>query len=220
MTRAFLQDFEQRKRQVRHYLAVVADIERQTGIGGPRSMEGRLLVLRAGTFLVLYNLVEASIRASIEAIHDKITTSDVPFGALVISLRKESVKWFKKKANPATSHTFDDFPAAFVAIALVLEDQFSLSGSVDSRAIRELGDCYGFSCETSQPTRKGSDLLSIKRNRNDLAHGLKTYEEVGRDVTATELILLARRSMRYIGEILKNIDHYLENADYLEKPAT
>lgn len=220
MTQTFLQDFEQRKRQVRHYLAVVAAMERQARTGGARTLEGRLLVLRAGTFLVLYNLVEASIRAAIEAIHDKITTSNVPFGALVLSLRKESVRWFKKKANPAVHHTFEDFPAAFVAAALILEEQFSLSGSVDSRAIRELGECYGFSSDTSEPTRKGSDLLSIKRNRNDLAHGLKTYEEVGRDVTATELMLLARRSMRYMGEILKNIDQYLENADYLDRPAT
>jgi hypothetical protein len=219
MTQNFLLDFEQRRRQVRHYLAVVATIERQAKNAGNRSLEGRLLVLRAGAFLVMYNLVEASIRASIEAIHDKITTSDIQFSALVLSLRRESVRWFKRKANPTEHHTFEDFPAAFVAVALVLEDQFSLSGSVDSRAIRHLGECYGFSCDTSAPTRGGSDLLSIKRNRNDLAHGLKTYEEVGRDFTATDLILLARRAMRYVAEILKNVDEYLEKGGYLENAA-
>jgi|SRR5579862_394852 len=215
----FQQDFEDRKRHVRHYLAVVTAAERNFDKNKSQALEGQLLVLRAGTFLVLYNLVEATTRAAIDAIHDKITTSGVCFSDLILSLRKEAIRLFKRGANPSTDHTWDDFHAAFVAIAL--EQRIALSGAVDARAIRELGVRYGFSCDTNRAvTRDGSDLVRIKSNRNDLAHGIKTFEEVGRDITALELLLLTRRSMRYMSGVLNNIGLYLDNEEYLEKAAT
>lgn len=218
MTQTFLQDFEDRKRQVGHYLAVVTKAEREAALGSTRTSEGRLLVLRAGTFLVLYNLIEATTRGAIEAIHDRITTSGVPFSLLTLSLRKEVIRLFKREADSALHHTLEDFPAAFVTVAL--DQGFRLSGSVDAKAIRALGECYGFSCDTLKTaTRDGADLLTIKRNRNDLAHGLKTFEEIGRDIPALELLLLTRRSTRYMGGILKNIAAYLDAEGYLENPS-
>ena len=219
MTLAFMQDFLERKRQVRHYLAVVSNTERQIDMKMTRVQEGRLLTLRAGTFLILYNLIEATTRGAMDAVHDKITTSGVHFCSLTLSLRKEVLRLFKKGADPAKDHTMDDFPAAFVAIAL--DQGISLSGNVDSRTIRKLAECYGFSSATSKNiTRDGSDLLVIKTNRNDLAHGLKTYEEVGRNYTAVELMLLSRRTMRYMEDILQNISEYIDNRTYLEDPPT
>jgi hypothetical protein len=186
-------------------------------MGATRVQEGRLLTLRAGTFLILYNLVEASTRGAMQAIHDKITASEAHFTLLTVSLRQEVIRLFKKEADPATNHTMDDFPSAFVAIALAHGTK--LSGNVDAKSIRDIGDCYGFSHQTnSQITWNGSDLVVIKRNRNDLAHGLKTFEEIGRDHAAPELLLLTRRSMRYMDGILNNIATYLDNELYLEKP--
>jgi hypothetical protein len=217
MTDNFLQDFEDRKRQVRHYLAVVSKAEREAGLGATRVQEGRLLTLRAGTFLILYNLIEASTRGAIEAVHDRIITSGAHFPYLTPTLRREIVRLFKKVANPSTDHTLEDFPAAFVAIALA--HSIKLSGNVDAKVIREMGDCYGFSHQTeTRVTRDGSDLVVVKRNRNDLAHGLKTFEEIGRDHTAPDLVLLARRSMRYMDGILNNIGRYLDGEHYLERP--
>jgi MAE_28990/MAE_18760-like HEPN len=218
MTYAFLEDFEDRKRQVRHYLAVVLREERGADLGASHVQQGRLLTLRAGTFLVLYNLIEATMRAAIQAIHDKITTSSVPFPALTPSLRKEAIRLFKKGADPVTDHTMVDFPAAFVTVAL--QQDIKMSGTVDAKAIRELSQCYGFSAHTNAAaTRNGSDLLTVKRNRNDLAHGLKSFEEVGRDYTALELALLTRRATSFMGDILKNIGAYLDAEDYLETGA-
>lgn len=217
MSYTFLQDFDDRKRQVRHYLAVVSKAERETQLGASRVQEGRLLTLRAGTFLILYNLVEASTRGAIEAIHDRIIGSEAPFTLLTVSLRTEVIRLFKKEADPATNHTMEDFPSAFVAIALAHGTK--LAGNVDAKTIREMGECYGFSHQTDKSiTRNGVDLVIIKRNRNDLAHGRKTFEEIGRDHTASDLRLLARRSMRYMDGILSNVKVYLEQQLYLERP--
>lgn len=217
MTPAFLLDFDDRRRQVRHYLAIVLSVERKTGLGtATRAQERRLLTLRAGTFLLAYNLIEATMRGAIEAIHDKIMTEQVPFDLLTLPLRQETVRRFKLDADPAIHHTMADFSSEFVTVAF--DRGIKLSGNVDARYIRELGACYGFSCETSRErTWGGVDLLTIKNNRNDLAHGRQTFEDVGRDYPSRELLALTRRSLAYMAEILGNIAVYLNCRGYLEK---
>lgn len=91
------------------------------------------------------------------------------------------------------------------------------SGNIDARKIRKTSEMYGFSCKTnSQKTKDGSDLLTVKTNRNDLAHGFKSFEEVGRDATADELLEIKKRVISYLKGILENIESYLSNKEYLK----
>jgi hypothetical protein len=215
MTSSFLSDFDDRKRQVRHYLAIVLSAERIATAGATsRAHQRRLLTLRAGTFLIVYNLIEATTRGAVEAIHDRITTERVAFSDLTLGLRTEVVRRFKQDADPAVNHTMSDFPSGFVAVAL--DREVRLSGNVDARFIRTLADCYGFSCATAKDkTWGGADLVTVKSKRNDLAHGLQTFEEVGRDYPARELVAITRRSLSFMGEILKNVETYLTSKAYI-----
>jgi len=217
MTRPLLDDFEARRRQVRHYLAIVLGSERSTPLGtATTAQERRLLTLRAGTFLLFYNLIEASTRAAIEVIHDRIITDQTPFDRLIPCIRRESVKRFKKHAKvDAHDGLLPGFPSAFVAVAMA--DSAEFSGNVDARVIRDLGAAYGFSCATDKAvTRDGIDLLTIKNIRNDLGHGRKSFEEVGRDYPATELLAMSRRALPFMRSILANISEYLDERAYLE----
>ena len=62
MIRQFQSEFKIRKFHLKLYLAVLAKTERASGTHQAHFAETRLNVLRAGTFLILYNLVEASAR--------------------------------------------------------------------------------------------------------------------------------------------------------------
>jgi hypothetical protein len=216
MTAAFISDFEDRRRHVRHYLAIVLAAERRATIGKvSKAHERRLLTLRAGTFLLLYNLVEATIRGSIDAIHDQIVTERAPFMLLTLAMRKEVMRRFILDAAPAKHHTMNDFPIEFVAIAL--DQGIKLAGNVDARLIRKLATVYGFSAATSgDRTWSGSDLRTVKDKRNVLAHGFQSYEDVGRDYPARELLAITRRSLAYVNEILRNISTYLDLHQYME----
>lgn len=213
---ALITDFEDRRRQVRHYLAIVSGSERAAPAGTATfAQERRLLTLRAGTFLLFYNLIEASTRAAVEAIHDRILTDQETFDRLIPCLRKEAVRRFKKHAKVDLYHgLLPSFPSAFVAVAMTESTDFS--GNVDARIIRELGVTYGFSCVVPQETWNGADLVTIKGVRNDLSHGRKTFEEVGRDYPSTELIAMSRRALPYMRYILENVSQYLTEKHYLE----
>ena len=58
--------------------------------------------------------------------------------------------------------------------------------------------------------------MTVKNNRNDLAHGIKSFAEVGKDKSADELIEIKNKVVEYLRQILEKIEIYLENQEYLE----
>ena len=51
--------------------------------------------------------------------------------------------------------------------------------------------------------------------RNDLAHGNKSFADVGRDVTMGDILKIKEEVVEYLRQILTNIKNYLENKEYL-----
>ncbi|NJR66204.1 MAG: hypothetical protein HC772_14175 [Leptolyngbyaceae cyanobacterium CRU_2_3] len=99
------------------------------------------------------------------------------------------------------------------------EDLFS--GNLDGMKIRSTATEYGFSHLTDYvKTGHGSDLLTVKINRNDLAHGFKSFTEVGRDKTADQLLEIKNKVVKYLKQILQNIEQYLYNEEYLDSSPT
>lgn len=91
------------------------------------------------------------------------------------------------------------------------------SGNIDSKLIRETAKKYGFSSQTNyENTTNGEDLYLVKNNRNDLAHGIKSFAEVGNQKGADELIEIKNKVVQYLKEILTNIQVYIDNQEYLD----
>jgi hypothetical protein len=214
---AFQEEFSSRKKHVKRYLALVLASERRTKLLSMPISDMSNNVLRAGTFLVLYNLVEASVRNAIEAIHDELNQQRVRFETLRPSLRREIVKGFMKNGSADRDMNMRDVPCEFVTAALNVQDHFS--GNVDARLVREIAEIYGFSYDTQRTkTRNGAQLLTVKNIRNDLAHGVKSYDQVGRDYTARTLLDISLRTTIYTEEILSNVAAFLNEKTYLEVP--
>lgn len=217
MTYNFQIEFANRRGHAKRYLAVVSQMEKDFQRARWKLSEDRLNVLRAGSFLIFYNLIEAAARSSVEAIHDQMKLTQVPFAELRRSIRREVVKGFKKRGDPDRHQDMIDVPLELVAAALDVEEHFS--GNVDARRFREIGEIYGFSTETNKMiTHDGAELLTIKNIRNDLAHGLKTYEEVGRDYPIKRLLEISIRASVYVTAILNNVEHYLNAGEFRDAP--
>ena len=88
---------------------------------------------------------------------------------------------------------------------------------MDARLIKEIAEKYGFSYQTEfAKTKNGQNLVVIKHNRIDLAHGLKSFEDVGRDNTIEELLEIKEEVIEYLRQILQNIKIYIDNQEYLD----
>jgi len=208
---SFLPDFYQRRSQAKSYLKTFYRPGNSAGVVSKQEAERRN-ILKGGAFLIFYNLVEAAARLSIQAVHDQMKREQVSFEDLKETIRRRVVMSFAKHADSDVHHTMQDVSVEIVRL-LTVEDHFS--GNVDAKRLREIFTMYGISTSTDvKRTRNGSDLLTIKTNRNDLAHGNKTYEEVGRGYSDQDLLLIGLRSTRYIEAILLNVESYLKSSDF------
>lgn len=216
MNHEFQRDFAIRRSHLKRYLAIVSSTERELRRLPLRPLaENKLNVLRAGTFLILYNLIESAARTSIESIHDQMRLARVPFPELRRSIRREVIKGFKKHGNPDLHQDMIDVPLELITAALNVDDHFS--GNVDARRFREIAAIYGFSTDTNTTiTREGASLLTIKDIRNDLSHGFKSYSEVGRDYPVKQLIEMSIRSTAFVQAVLGNVAHYLDGERFRE----
>ena len=225
MISALFQDFNERSREVSKYLMFLKSLEQGTT---KLSMEGKrkiskikeidselIKTLKASAFLLLYNLVEATMRNAIEAIFDELQRKGICYDNIRPELKKIVLKNLKKR-DP--DKIFASITAISIDIIIAGFDKKDLfSGNIDGRKIRTTATEYGFSYLTDPAkTGNGQDLLIIKSNRNDLAHGFKSFAEVGKDKTADELLEIKNKTVIYLRQILQNIEQYLSNQDYLD----
>lgn len=212
--RSFLVEFEGRRREVRRYLAVLVRAERELLRSGNRRHDREMHVLRAAALLVLYNTVEAAARGGIQAIYDEIEVTATPFDELCEPLKKRILRDLRTNVGGDR----------IVAMREVVRDMVGLSfdpkrlfgGNVDARELRSQSEDYGFDIVADgRLTGMGGDLLAIKEKRNDLAHGVASFSEVGRDYTAARVREIAFRSLGYVEAMLLSIDRYLTARAFL-----
>ncbi|NJK52341.1 MAG: hypothetical protein HC936_05075 [Leptolyngbyaceae cyanobacterium SU_3_3] len=225
MTSVLFQDFDERSKEVSKYFIFLKSLEQSTT---KLSMEDKqrnpkireidselLKTLKASAFLLLYNLVEATMRNAIEAIFDELRSKGVPYDQIRPELKKIVLKNLKKRNSDDMFSKIAAISVDIITAGFDKEDLFS--GNLDGRKIRNTATEYGFSCSTDYSrTGNGKDLLTVKTNRNDLAHGFKSFTEVGRDKTTDELLEIKNKVIRYLKQILLNIEQYLANKDYLD----
>lgn len=215
MSYPFEDDYRRRRWQVRRYFALVNSTERSQS--SVKIELDRLHILRAGSFLIVYNLIEATARAGLQAIHDDLAAKRVPFHDLNDGIRREVVKGFKRNGNAEQHYDLADLPVDIVSASLDVEYHFS--GNVDARLLKTIAELYGFSIVADKTrTRDGVDLLTIKTTRNDLAHGDKTYDDVGREYTARNLLEIGMRSLAYMEAFIGSVSEYLTTESYRRTP--
>ena len=226
MTSALIQDFAERSKEVSKYFIFLKCLEQGAIKLSMNSMDNNpnkikvvdpelLKTLKASGFLLLYNLVESTMRNVIEAIFDKLKSDRISYDQIRPELKKIVLKNLKNRDTDKIFSSITAISMDIINAGFNKEDLFS--GNIDGKKIRDTANKYGFSHSTDHAkTGDGTDLLTIKINRNNLAHGVKSFTEVGREKTAGELLVIKNKVIRYLRQILQNIETYLDNAEYLD----
>ena len=213
--RPFMADFLERRKEVRRYLHAAWQLEKRAE--GDLGQSDRLHIVKAGAILVLYNLVESSIRGAIEAIQDELKTERVPFYEMSMPLRAKVIDDFRRyKGKKELLHRVVDPAVDIVHVAWPTKAIFEKN--LDAKILKEIADEYGFSVETdAQRTGNGQLLNDLVAKRIDLAHGHKSYDQVGRSLTSKSLLAYYLETTRFIESILDNVTAYLDQKAYLAK---
>ncbi len=226
MNTVFL-DFNTRAKEVNDYFIFLESLEKQTtklavfdpaGTYKIQSLDPELAkTLKANSFLLLYNLVESTMRNAIEAIFEEFKNKSISFDQLKPKIKIVVLQNLKNRSPKKIHLTINQISTDIITATFEREELFS--GNVDARLIKEIAENYGFSYQTDfSKTKNGQNLVVVKSNRNDLAHGIKSFEEVGRDKTIKQLLEIKEEVVEYLTQILENIRDYLDNEEYLELP--
>ncbi len=226
----FIRDFNTRIDEINEYFTFVAFIDsiethKKEKITNGTSCEfipNRDLqkILRSNCFLLLYNLVESSIRNGILSVYDNIHDDSLKYEEiseriLEIWLTHQTIQtpisekgkktWLKGLIKEVTEGE-----------QIVLEtDTINISGNLDYVSIQKIINTYGFFGRITVNTKDLQNALyKVKQERNLLAHGHKTFCESGEIITMSELINIKDNISKYLSELLLNIETYIDNKRY------
>lgn len=170
-------------------------------------------IMKANGFLLLYNLIEATIRNSISAILNSISTDKLTFKLLSDNLKKlwinqeinktKDISMFKEKVSELSEKILNDKLLEFS------NECVNISGNIDAQRIREIAKKFGY----LEP-KDGRGLQTIKDKRNQLAHGEFTFSDIGKNYTSNDLIDYKSEVVTFIENVLNNVETYINAKGY------
>ncbi|MDZ4744709.1 MAG: MAE_28990/MAE_18760 family HEPN-like nuclease [bacterium] len=213
------QDYEERVQEIHDYLALIYELEIGTidfiiPANAQKAFDDKrrrnlLRTFKASTYLMLYNLMESAVISAICAIYDEMETRGVDFDACRSEIRKIVLQNLKNHQPQTIVGSLNK--VALDIITKTYQRSKIASGNVDAQKIREIATEYGI----KHPRADGSMLVAVKRQRQDLAHGVKSFADVGRDTTVTELVELTRQVTAYLTLLIDNVAEYINDQQYL-----
>lgn len=225
-------EFEKRVLEIEQYFEYIAILD-----NGKCSINGKTIdganfekeinddlvkILRANGFILLYNLVEATITKSIEALFATIYEREVTFKNLSDNLKK---LWIIQKSLPLNKGIDAIGSNKIIEIITkvvneIIENEISqleidcvkIRGNVDAKKIRDIADKIGF----ERPSQhQGVDLVIIKDKRNKLAHGEFSFCEIGKDYSVQDMCKFKNSTINHLEEYIYKIEEYIQLNSYL-----
>lgn len=220
------QDFEKRWDEIENYFKFLIifddDATRLQYVNGDTAITEKIqpqfrIILIANAFLILYNLIESTVRNSIVEIYLKVKDDEINYESLSENLKQI---WIKQKTDnlregnyrPETLREYVFELAESILNKETIElskENMDFSGNLDAQKIRNLASKYGF--ETSP---NGRNLVEIMRKRNRLAHGEQTFYDVGKDFSVNELINFKNETFSYLEDVISKIEKFISAKEY------
>lgn len=192
-------DFYARSQEIEVYLDYLTKLELRIDID-----VSLMATMKASAMLMIYNLMESTVTSAIESIYDHLREQGIAFTSVSEKL-KVMVLIGAKKRNP--KKLVEKMKESVLDLAVAAFERADIfSGNVDSRMIREVWDSYGISRTDGYEV---DVLLEVKSARNDLAHGTKSFSDLGKSLTASELIEKFKATKTLLYCALKDVERHI-----------
>lgn len=216
-------EYERRKSEVDKYIEATSLLDKGVceivctdilGIQSKLAIDVELSrILKANTFLLLYNLIESTVTNTIKAIVNAVVTEGLTYEELSTNVKRLWIKHSVREIKNI-SQIFDKVQTLASKIAdrellTIGHECVNISGNIDAKKIREIAAQIGWS-----QSENGEDLLIIKNKRNHLAHGQFTFVDVGKDYTISELKQFKTNTERYLEDVLDKVDEFISQKKF------
>lgn len=194
---------EERMEEITSYINLVVQLDKGRNNSILQEVDGKKEIfeidrethktLRAATYLLVYNLIESALSNAVDAIHKTLATNNLKIKDLSNPIKKIIYKNIKNGLSEANIKDFIDinFDVESSLVSIGHEKSKIYSGNIDYREIRETSVRYGFDLFKKNPIQD-TDLFkmhteefsSVKKHRNELAHGAVSFKDCGQNITA------------------------------------
>ena len=197
-------EFERRVGEIEEYIDYLEKLENQGGISVTL-----MNTMKSSALLMMYNLVESTMTNAMQDIFDHMRTTNTGFENLTDKMKELVLNMSKKRrAADVVKKMSDDA----ITLAVACFERIGLfSGNIDTRKISETVKEIGL-----RPRRNYSEdiLVTIKDERNSLAHGTKSFSDCGKDYAATELRINYEKVKSLLLRVIADFEIYLQQRMY------
>lgn len=223
---SFREDFDNRSGEILAYLDLLRFIEHAGAeLLSSENHENKLAItaqsrktLKGTVYILLYNLIESTMREAICFIHETIYEKNIDFDSLKGNLKSEILKRLKSE-SVSVDNLVSGLTGKGIACGIsygTFNKKKLFSGNIDREEIKGKSLIYGFSTNSEYThTKHGEKLATIKQHRNDLAHGNVSFAELGKNVSYQDLENVSLEVIAYLDSIANNIEHYINTDGYL-----
>lgn len=188
----------------------------------------RINILRSNAFLLLYNLVESTVFNSVTAIFDAISADKhkpkLDYFDVIDAVKKY---WLNNVYKHDERIKKDTVVNSFMDIAnRIFDESLSLAsnylkygGTLDAETIETTAIDLGVSIAPLKngfnKNTHGEAFKQIKRHRNWLAHGDKSFAEIGQDFPYNRLEEWRIYIVEHLEKFIISIKAYIQNEEYV-----
>ena len=179
--------------------------------------------LRSTSYLLLYNLIESTVYNSITNIFDEINDNGLKYFDIIVEVQKywlnNLYKHDDKKRKETIIETIMKVANQIFADTITLaSNEINYGGSLDAVTIFETAKSMKINIgnihRIYDKTIHGQILIDVRNKRNWLAHGEKSFIEVGSSSTFSQLDDAKRYICDFLNEYIKSVEEYIRNKHY------
>ena len=174
--------------------------------------------LRSTSYLLLYNLIESTVYNSITTIFDEIKDCRIKYFDTIEEVQKYWLNNIykhddKKKKETIIETIMKIANQIFNNNIELASTEINYGGSLDAKTIFNTAKSMKISVGNIQriydESTHGQTLVDIKKKRNWLAHGEKSFIEVGRSSTFSQLEEAKNYVCDFLNEFITSVEDYI-----------
>lgn len=176
-------------------------------------------VLKSNCILILYNLIEGVVTKSVEFIIDKINDQQIEYKDLIKGIKYLMLRTSSKQKIQSFEHMNKDLVGIidnlFNEVFNVTFDREAKKrilgggGDFNDNFINEISKKLDISFSRTERT-----LSDLKIDRNDLAHGSKSYIECSQNKTFSDIKKQKTKVFKYLDYYVKAVEKFIEEKKY------
>jgi len=184
------------------------------------SYQDEIKILKSQAILMLYNLIEGTVNKGLQCIFDTINDDNlkhnevshhiVRIWMIFCDFKLDNKKIKINKSLPLVDSFINNNVDISVDKFRNINSGYFSAGNLDARIIRE---------DILTKFEIGADiqediLLEIKEERNFLAHGEKSFTEVGQGKSVPDMKVISNKVIDFLNRYVSEIENYINDENY------